>query len=308
MKFQKMFLTRTVCSVAAAASLGGVALSLSPSASAATPQEHLGGAPWSQTYDYTGGVQWTTVPSDTDQLSMHAIGGDGGTFGVWPGTEFEGSGAVVDGSIAVTPGQRIAISVGGMGESGGTTSSDPHGGWGGLGLDGGSGNGASDHLRTSAGGGGATVIQIENADGSDLRTIVIAAGGGGDGGASGDICEIGNGGDGGAGWNGQNGQSATDGGVIGGGAAGGKSATQASGSGARGLGGSGFGGNGGGGGGGFAGGGAGSGAVGFNAGGGGASGSSAVEGVMNATISPRYSYDTQQTAANGQVVLTWMYV
>ena len=171
----------------------------------------------------------------------------------------------------------MAISVGGEGQIGGTGSSDPHGGWGGLGMDGGNGNGASDHQRTSGAGGGATTIQIENADGSDLHTVLIA------------------------GWGGQNGTTAFD--PMGG--SGGHAATQADGVGGRGLGGSGLGGNGGGGGGGLEGGSGGGGAKGTSAGGGGGSGSSATYGMTGTSISQRWNGD-QHLAENGQAVITWL--
>lgn len=98
------------------------------------------------------------------------------------GPATEGSGAVVTGTIAVTPGQRVGNSVGGVGQEGESTSSDPRGGWGGMGLTGGNGNGAKDHLRTSGAGGGARTIQLANSDGSNDQSLIVAAGGGGDGG------------------------------------------------------------------------------------------------------------------------------
>lgn len=288
------FIKRSVCSVAALAALGGAGLAAAPGAHALT-------APPAQTVNYTGGVQWVTVPQGVDRLSITATGGDGGAFDAFADKVTEGTGAVVSGSIAVVPGQKVAISVGGEGQIGGTGSSDPHGGWGGLGMNGGNGNGASDHQRTSGAGGGATTIQIENADGSDLHTILIAGGGGGTAGPSGDEVNVGVGGNAGAGWGGQNGTTAFD--PMGG--SGGHAATQTDGVGERGLGGSGLGGNGGGGGGGLEGGSGGGGAKGTSAGGGGGSGSSATYGMTGTSITQRWNGD-QQIAENGQVVLTWL--
>lgn len=176
MKASSTFVTRSICSVAAVAALGGAGLSMAPGAHADTP-------PAPQTVNYTGNVQWVTVPAGVHELNINAIGGDGGVENA--SNPVEGAGADVSGMIPVTPGQKIGISVGGMGQAAGTNTHDPRGGWGGLGMGGGNGNGASsDYLRTSAAGGGATTIQIENADGYDLHTVLIAAGGGGGSGSS----------------------------------------------------------------------------------------------------------------------------
>lgn len=288
-------------SLAVAAVIGG-ALTVQGGSAAGRVDDRIGGAPWSESYQYNGAVQYVNVPPDTDQMTIVATGGDGGAIGESGDAGAQGSGAVVTGTISVAPGQKVAISVGGMGQAGGTTSSDPHGGWGGLGLNGGNGNGAKDHLRTSGAGGGATTVQLANADGSDQQTIVIASGGGGDGAPSGDPAAIGQGGNGGQAWGGQNGEDGSD--PLGGSA--GKAATVTTGIGARGVGGSGLGGNGGGGGGGVAGGGGGGGAKGTSAGGGGGSGSSVVTGMSNTSIAARYSWSTQQGSSNGVVTITWL--
>lgn len=270
--------------------------------SLAPAQARVGGAPWAETYQYQGSVQYVNVPPDTDQMTVVATGGDGGGDAVWPDDEGEGSGAVVTGTIAVTPGQRVAISVGGVGQEGESTSSDPGGGWGGLDMHGGNGNGAKDHLRTSGAGGGATTIQLANADGSNEQTLIVAAGGGGNGAASGDSGAVGQGGDGGHAWSGQRGQGGSD--LWGG--SGGQPAVNPSGAGLRGSGGSGLGGNGGGGGGGVAGGAGGGGAKGTSAGGGGGSGSSMASSAMsNTSIAERYAPTAQQTSSNGVVTITW---
>lgn len=257
-----------------------------------------------QTIDYDGGtVQTVVVPAGYGWLDLTATGGDGGRDEGGPGGDFTyGSGAVVSAGVSVTGGQRLLISVGGMGQAGATTSSDPRGGWGGLGMVGGAGNGARDHLRTSAAGGGATTVQIENADGSDLHTIMVAAGGGGTGGPSGDQDNVGSGGDAGQSWSGQAGSNGSR--WLGG--SGGAAGVNADGAGSRGRGGSGGGGNGGGGGGGVAGGAGGGGAGGLSAGGGGGSGSSATYGLFGASVAPRYIGEwTQYGAKNGVVTLVW---
>jgi len=288
-------------SLAAVAVIGG-ALAVSPSGFAAGRDDvQVGGAPWSETYQYTGGVQTVNVPPDVDQMTIVATGGDGGGDGQSVAEYSQGSGAVVTGTISVTPGQQLTISIGGQGQEGGTTSSDPHGGWGGLGLNGGNGNGAKDHLRTSGAGGGATTVQLANADGSNQQTLIIASGGGGNGGVSGDPGATGAGGDGGHAWTGQNGEGGSD--PLGG--SGGKAAVNSNGVGARGVGGSGLGGNGGGGGGGLAGGAGGGGAKGTSAGGGGGSGSSTTNGMTNTSIAERYQAAAQQKSENGLVIVTW---
>ncbi|HEY5783869.1 MAG TPA: hypothetical protein VIT65_03745 [Microlunatus sp.] len=301
----KKILLKTLSSLAVVGVIGG-ALAVGSqgqlAASFGPGQTRVGGAPWSESYQYTGAVQYVNVPPDTDSMTVVATGGDGGGDSVWPDDEVEGSGAVVTGTIAVTPGQRVAISVGGVGQEGESGSSDPRGGWGGLGLTGGNGNGASDHLRTSGAGGGATTIQLANNDGSNEQTLIVAAGGGGNGAASGDSGAVGNGGDGGHAWGGQKGEGGSD--LWGG--SGGQPATNASGAGLRGKGGSGLGGNGGGGGGGVAGGSGGGGAKGTSAGGGGGSGSSIASTQMTSTsIAERYASTAQQTSSNGTVTITW---
>jgi hypothetical protein len=257
----------------------------------------------SQTFNYDGGtVQTVDVPAGADLLDLTGIGGDGGRDATGNGSATSGPGAVVNALLQVTPGQRLLISVGGMGQAGGTTTSDPRGGWGGLGMVGGAGNGAKDHWRTSGGGGGATTVQIENADGSDLHTILVAAGGGGAAGPSGDSDDVGLGGDAGAGWSGQNGANGST--YLGG--TGGAAAQNADGAGSRGQGGSGAGGNGGGGGGGVLGGAGGGGASGLSAGGGGGSGSSATYRMTGWSISHRYSSNwTPNGAQNGVVTVVW---
>jgi Glycine rich protein len=297
MKMSRKLITVPLASAAVLGGLGGIAIAAVPTA---TTCGQAGLDP--QECDYAGAVQSVVVPAGVDQVSIVATGGDGGGDHEWPAdVAAVGYGAVVSGVLPVTPGQRLLISVGGEGQEGGTTSSDPHGGWGGLGFNGGSGNGASDHQRTSAAGGGATTVQIENADGSDLHTAVIAGGGGGAGGISGDPGAAGQGGDAGTGWGGGNG---AHGSAVNGGS-GGTAAQEASGAGARGRGGSELGGNGGGGGGGLLGGAGGGGAGVTSAGGGGGSGSSAVYGMTDTSIVHRHQTGTNNSAANGTVTLTW---
>jgi hypothetical protein len=302
MNRRKKLLLATGSSLAAVAVIGGIMAATPGNGFAAAGRDGLqvSDAPWSETYQYTGGVQYVDVPPDVDQMTVVATGGDGGGDGQSIAEYEQGGGAIVTGTIAVTPGQQVAISVGGQGEEGGTTSSDPRGGWGGLDMLGGSGNGASDHLRTSGAGGGATTIELSKADGSDTQILMVASGGGGNGAVSGDPGATGLGGNGGYAWAGQNGYAASP---IGG--KGGKAAAEPTGVGGRGLGGSGLGGNGGGGGGGVSGGAGGGGTGGTSAGGGGGSGSSITNGMSSTSIAERYSYATTQQSANGVVTVTW---
>ena len=215
------------------------------------------------TFTYTGAVQQYTVPDGVTGLTVTASGGSGGTSDT--AGPNRAPAAQVTGTLAVQPGQLVLVSVGQQGAESGSHDSDPKGGWGGLGANGGDGNAAADSLRTGAAGGGATTVQLVAVDGSGPVTVLVAGGGGGDGGPSGDQFGYGPGGSAGctgpdddpwwAGSNGRNGSA-----LLGG--TGGAAGAQPGMAGARGGGGSGLGGNGGGGGGGVNGGGAGTGPAG----------------------------------------------
>lgn len=114
-----------------------------------------------QTFTYTGGPQTWVVPACVSTVTVTVAGAKGG------GTN-GGNGAVVTGTLSVTPGQILQINVGGSGTC-------PTAGWNGGGTGQPSGIG-----YPSCGGGGA----------SDIRTapyglnnrIIVAGGGGGNGG------------------------------------------------------------------------------------------------------------------------------
>jgi gliding motility-associated-like protein len=114
-----------------------------------------------QTFNYTGGPQTWVVPACVSTVTITVAGAKGG------GTN-GGNGAVVTGTLTVTPGQILQINVGGSGTC-------PTAGWNGGGTGQPSGIG-----YPSCGGGGA----------SDIRTapyglnnrIIVAGGGGGNGG------------------------------------------------------------------------------------------------------------------------------
>lgn len=261
-------------------------------------------------YGYTGTTETWVVPPGVTSVTFEAAGGDGGAA-VHPVTKEGGSGAIVTGAFSVAAGQIITLAVGGNGATGA-------GGWGTDGMSGGPANTAKQDSRTGGAGGGATLIALSNADGSDWHEIVVAGGGGGQGGGSGDPDLAGRGGSAGclefsnasdswcgttgiAGMNGSQGTAPPLGGK--GGAAGGATSS----TGARGLGAKDLGGNGGSGGGGIDGGAAGGGAGGISAGGGGGAGRSFVDTSVTSWQISTTHYNAQFTATlpGSGVILSW---
>ena len=123
------------------------------------------------TFNYTGNVQTWIVPPCVTTINVTVAGAKGG------GTN-GGNGGVVQGSIAVTPGQVLNIYCGGMGTQGAVS-----GGWNG----GGTGhNSTGSATYRSWGGGGASDIRI---GGTALANrVVVAGGGGGRSGGSTPVC------------------------------------------------------------------------------------------------------------------------
>ncbi|MCC7506319.1 MAG: HYR domain-containing protein [Saprospiraceae bacterium] len=159
------------------------------------------------TFDFTGGMQTFTVPDGITSIEIQAYGaqggnGNGGSGGAVGGTG--GLGGLVQGTLAVTPGQVLNLFVGGAG----------------MGPVGGYNGGANGGTQDSGGGGGATDIRIGGTADSDR---VLTAGGGGGGGRGG--CHEGgltggnggNGGNGGGGIGADGADTPTSGGVAGGG-------------------------------------------------------------------------------------------
>ena len=112
----------------------------------------------------TGPVTYPTVPAippDACFVEVTAVGGTGGTGG-GNGPDNGGAGGSTTARIPVTPGEQLAVEVGGAGGS--TDGLD--GGGGGTGGGGGGGNG-------NGGGGGASVVS------SSGVPLVVAGGGGG---------------------------------------------------------------------------------------------------------------------------------
>ena len=110
------------------------------------------------------------VPAGVTGITVTAIGAAGGSSA--PGLANGGEGASITASFAVSPGQKLSVSVGapGSGGAGGTGG----GGAGGAATTGG------------AGGGGASVVSIVPPAGG-LAPLVVAGGGGGAGGSSGQL-------------------------------------------------------------------------------------------------------------------------
>jgi len=113
-------------------------------------------------FDYTGTTQTWIVPAGVTSVYVEAVGANGGL-----GSGASRGGARVQGTLAVTPGETLAINVGGGGAGG---ASGAAGGWNG------GGNGQGTY---GGGGGGATDLRQS---GSAVVNRVIVAGGGGGGG------------------------------------------------------------------------------------------------------------------------------
>lgn len=164
-----------------------------------------GGQPsFTDSLNFTGGIQTWTVPCGVTSVNIDVYGAEGGAGATGGNSATGGPGGLgghAMGTLAVTPGQILNIFVGGAGAT-------PTGGFNG-GANGGSTN--------AGGGGGATDIRV---NGTALTDRVLTAGGGGGGGRAG--CETntvaGGAGGSGNGTNGANGFDApTPGGVAGGG-------------------------------------------------------------------------------------------
>ena len=124
------------------------------------------------TFNYTGGVQFYTVPAGVTAVTIDIQGAKGGGVNCAYGTyqSIGGCGGRVQATMAVTPGQVLNVVVG---QTGGNTGV---GGYNGGGTD----NGFT-AIWPGAGGGGATTI----IDGASGNTLAVAGGGGGGGG---DFC------------------------------------------------------------------------------------------------------------------------
>lgn len=124
-----------------------------------------------QNFRYTGGKQTFKVPAGVSNVTITAFGARGAPGGNFASgnVAIGGEGAIVTATISVTPGERLAIFVGGAGVKGG--------------FNGGGNAGAS---YTSSYGGGASDVR-QGGDG--LADRIIVAGGGGGGGVDGYFCD-----------------------------------------------------------------------------------------------------------------------
>jgi hypothetical protein len=149
-------------------------------------------------YFYTGGSQSFEVPAGVKRVTVIALGasGAGGTCAYSNYT----AGGYVSAVISVTPGETLAIYVGGAGVSAG-------------GFNGG-GNGGESHTGCNGGGGGGASDVRQG--GSGFSDRVVVAGGGGGSGAGNDSWGGGAGGAGG-GTTGRSGKDGKGGGAGGGG-------------------------------------------------------------------------------------------
>lgn len=161
------------------------------------------------TFTYTGSAQRYQVPADVCSVTIDAFGAQGGTGS--PAIEDEqdgpagpiaaapqaaalftpvpgGLGGEATATITVTPGEVLAVNVGGQGGAGTTTppgdSSHTGGEGGAAGWNGGGTGGDGAWGGGGGGGGGASDVRQ---GGTDLTNrVVVAGGGGGTGGMSGD--------------------------------------------------------------------------------------------------------------------------
>jgi hypothetical protein len=132
-----------------------------------------------KTFNYTGTAQSFKVPSGVTQITIKASGASGPSGGNTYDCYFTGgNGGTVKATIPVTPGETLAIFVGGEGAGDGSSCSP--GGEGGFNGGGDGGSGISGGVNGTGGGGASDVRQGGNA----LSDRVIVAGGGGGGGIS----------------------------------------------------------------------------------------------------------------------------
>ena len=158
--------------------LGLIATFLSPitaSAVSANPTPNCSaGTTCTITFTYSGDYYSWTVPAGVTSITVDAYGAQGGKSNyVSPGTHVPGNGGRVQATLTSTPGESLAVYVGGQGSTATTTTNVESAGWNGGGK-GGFGNGGGFY---GAGGGGAT--DIRTTVGSLASRILVAGGGGG---------------------------------------------------------------------------------------------------------------------------------
>ena len=168
---------RKLAGVCATASLltgcGGGALS----APSLTPTASSSG---SQTFNYKGRKQVFHVPAGVKRVTITADGASGSiNYGSGSGGGGgAGDGGLVEATISVTPGEKLAVFVGGEGF---TYSSSGSGSCSGSGSGGGGYNGGGNGQCTYGGAGGGASDVRQHGDGLKDRVIVAGGGGGGGG-------------------------------------------------------------------------------------------------------------------------------
>jgi hypothetical protein len=245
-----------------------------------------------QTFSFTGAQQDFTVPAGVHHVTVQASGAQGGT-GV-QALVAGGYGGTTRATISVTPGESLAVFVGGRGANG------TQSGLGAPAASGGFNGGGDGSAADNVGGGGGGASDVRQG-GSALTDRVAVAGGGGGSGA-GNSSGAGGAGGGLTGGNGVTVNNST-GGTGGKQAAGGAGGNVNGAAGQSGVGGaSGVGGitvSGGGGGGGYFGGGGGGGSVNLSTSGGGGGSSFATNSATNVT------QQQGERSGNGVVVISW---
>ena len=125
-----------------------------------------------QTFSYTGAEQSYPVPAGVTSVHVVAAGASGGPGSATPLVGPGGLGGVATADLAVTPGDVLYVTVGGVGEDGNPGSGTGGYNGGGLGLGG-----------VGGGGGGATDIRTQS--GAIATRVIVAGGGGGGSGGTG---------------------------------------------------------------------------------------------------------------------------
>jgi Glycine rich protein len=141
------------------------------------------------TFSYTGGEQVFVVPAGVTSLEVTVLGARGASLGPTAG----GRGDLVSGTLAVSPGQRLYVEVGGVGAVSG-------GGFNGGGA-GGQDSGTDPRTKGGGGGGATDVRTLSRTNLASLasRRIVAAGGGGAAPGAAGGNAQAAGGGSAGGG-------------------------------------------------------------------------------------------------------------
>ena len=162
------------------------------------------------TFTYSGDYYSWIVPAGVSSITVDAYGAQGGKSNyISPGSHVPGKGGRVQATLTSTPGESLAIYVGGQGSTATRTTNAESAGWNGGGK-GGFGNGNGYY---GAGGGGATDIRTTA---GSLATRILVAGGGGGAACNGCSSSYDNGGAGG-GLTGGAGITAASGSVVAGG-------------------------------------------------------------------------------------------